>query len=167
MARVGRWIFADTEMVFSGAPSIQTRSLTLDVPPPVGSTVQRIIGSVDVWLAAPPGSPQNYQLFLACHHLGAGAALDDGTANGFPRAFLWRSALGLYVEHYDPVRDRSWARNSVRFDVDGDRILTASNPSFRFAAQPTGVPRSDGFIVVTATFRTWVKWPEGQTPPGV
>ncbi len=167
MARVGRWIFADTEMVFSGSTAVQTRSLTLDVPPPVGSTVRRIIGHVDVWLAAPPGSVQNYQMRLACHHLGAGASLDTGTANSFPRAWLWRTALGLYIEDYDAQRDRNWARNSVSFDVDGDRILTASNPSFRFAAQPTGVPRSDGFFVLTAAFRTWVLWPEGQTPPGV
>lgn len=167
MARLRRWIYADTEMVFSGSTAVQTRSLTLDVPPPVGSTVQRIVGHVDVWLAAPPGSPQNYQMRLAAHHLGSGASLDDGTANSFPRAFLWWTALGLYTEHYDPSRDRSWARNSVSFDVDGDRILTASNPSFRFAAQPTGVPRSDGFFVVTAAFRTLVLWPDGVTPPGV
>lgn len=167
MARKRRWCYATTEMIFSGSTTPQTRSLTLDVGPPVGSTVQRIIGRVDVWLAAPPGSVQNYQLRLACHHLGAGASLDEGTANSFPKAFLWWTALGLYVEHYDPSRDRSWARNSIDVDVDGDRILTSSNPSFRFAAQPTGVPRSDGFIVVTAAFRTLVLWPEGQTPPGV
>lgn len=165
--RQGRWIYADTEMIFSGSTAVQTRSLTLDVPPPVGSTLQRIVGHVDVWLAAPPGSPQNYQLRLAAHNLGAAANIDSGTANNFPRAFLWRTALGLYVENFDERRDRSWARNSVSVDVDGDRKLTASNPSVRFAAQPTGVPRTDGFIVITAAFRTFVLWPEGIVPPGV
>jgi hypothetical protein len=167
VARLRRWVYADTEMVFSDVTTPQTRSLTLDASPPVGSTVQRIIGHVDVWLVAPIGSVVNYQLRLACHNLGAGASIDDGTANSFPRAFLWWTSMGLYMEHWDPIRRRYWARNSVSFDVDGDRKLTASNPSFRFAAQPTGVPREDGFIVVTADFRTIVLWPDGITPPNL
>lgn len=167
MARLGRWITDDGEQVFAGNTTPQFDDILSQVPPPVGSTIQRQIGHVDVWLTAPPGSVQNYQMRLACHSLGGLAQLDDVTANDFPRNFLWRTALGLYREHWDPHERRHWARNSVSWDVDGDRILTASNPTFRFACQPTGVPRSDGFFVVTWTTRTWVKWPNGVTPPGI
>lgn len=167
MARLRRWIHEDGENVFAGDTTPQFNDLFDAVPPPVGSTVQRTIGHVDIWLAAPPGSVQNYAFNLAVHSLGGLAQLNDATANQFPRNFLWRTRLGLYLEHWDPQRERHWARNSVSFDVDGDRILTAANPMFRFAMQPTGVPRSDGFFVVTWTVSCTVLWPNGITPPGI
>lgn len=159
MARAGRWVYDDGEFVISGSPTVQADDILNFLAPPVNSTVRRIIGQVDVWLAAPPGSVQNYQMRLAVHQLGQLASIDEATANDFPNRFPWRAALGLYTEHWDPINERWWARNSIRFDVDGDRILTASNPTLRFAAQPTGVPRSDGFFVVTWSTRTFVSDP--------
>lgn len=156
MARPGRWVFDDGEFVFSGATTVQSDDILNLASPPAGSTVRRVIGQVDIWLTSPPGSVQNYQMRLAVHQLGALASLSEATANDFPNRWPWRAALGLYQENWDPRNERYWARNGIRFDVDGDRILTASNPTYRFAAEPTGVPRSDGFFVVTWSTRTFV-----------
>lgn len=158
MARPGHWIYDDNEMVFTST-TVQADDILGGGSHPVGSTVRRIIGHVDVWLVAPVNSIQNYQLRIAVHQLGAAAALDEATCNSFPNRFPYRTALGLYQENWDPIRKRYWARNSVSFDVDGDRILTASNTTLRFACQPTGVPRFDGFWVVTATTRVFVSDP--------
>lgn len=159
MARPGKWIYSNPEIVFTTSGAVQANDILAGGSHPVGSTVRRIIGQVDVWLAAPFNSTQNYLMRLAVHQLGAGASLDSGTCNSFPNRFPWWAGCGLYLENWDPVKNRYWARNTIRFDVDGDRKLTSSNTTLRFAAHPTGMPRFDGFWVVTASIRTFVSDP--------
>lgn len=158
MARPGRWIYDDNEFLITST-AVQADDILGGASHPAGSTVRRVIGHVDAWLQAPPGSVQNYLLRVAVHQLGAAADIDEGTANAFPSRFPYRTTLGLYATQWDPQRQAFWYTNSVSFDVDGDRILTASNPTLRLAVQPTGVPRSDGFIFVTASTRTFVSDP--------
>lgn len=158
MARPGKWIYDDNEMLVTSTTPVADDILGGGTHP-VGSTVRRIIGHADVWLAAPPGSVPNYQLRIAVHQLGAAANIDEATANSFPKAFPYRTALGLFATQWDPINERFWYTNSVSWDVDGDRILTASNTTIRLAVQATGVPRSDGFIFVAATTRVFVSDP--------
>jgi hypothetical protein len=159
LARPGKWIYLDSENVFSGSTATQAVDILQLAPHPVGSTVRRIIGHVDVWLVMPPGSVPNYKLRIAVHQLGGAAGLDDSTLNGFPDKVPYWTTLGLYTENWDPQARRYWARNAVSFDVDGDRKLTAANTTLRIAFQPTGVPRSDGFWVVTWETRCFVSDP--------
>lgn len=158
MARPGKWIYDDNEFLITST-AVQADDILGGGLHPTNSTVRRIIGRVDAWLKAPPGSTLNYQLRVAVHQLGAGASLDEATCNSFPNRFPFRTAIGLYQANYDPQDDVHWDRQSFNFDVDGDRILTASNPTLRLAVQTTGVPRADGFIFVTATTRTFVSDP--------
>ncbi len=157
MARPGRWIYNDFEWVFT-TTAVQADDI-LNGLAPVGATVRRVIGRVDVFLNAPFGSVPNYVMKLAVHQLGALAGVNTDTANANQNRYPWYHSMGLYTEFWEPFVGRYRMVRSVQFDVDGDRILTTSNPTLRMAAQPTGVPREGGYFVVTAFTRTFISFP--------
>jgi hypothetical protein len=157
MARPGRWIYGDTEMVFTSV-GVQAVDILQGLAA-VGSTVRRIIGRVDVFLNAPYNSTPNYVMRMAVHQLGAAAGVNTATANANQNRYPWYHSMGLYTETFHELPNRYRMVRTVEFDVDGDRKLTASNPTLRLAVQPSGVPRFDGYFVVTAFTRVFISFP--------